>query len=619
MKEQYLVLKGKAHFYLVVPENPVEAEIGAADELAEFIYKATGAKPSLKKECEIDGTSRDPAIFIGKTKKLSETIPQFDYSVLKDDGFFIKRIENSVFIDGAARRSLLYGAYEFLERVLAIRFYAEDCFDIPFRDTVELGDLDIEETPLYRFRSIQSDITFSNARFAAMLRTSNLWAPTIKKYGGGYRDLLYQPNDHSFFDLMPPDKYFKEHPDWYNTTDQSFSLQTMLFEKGGPSQLCLTNEEMTKEACKNLIGWVQSRPDAKYFMVGQMDMNKFCECERCRASYAKNGGVSGALIIFINKLAAAVKKWQTKNAPNREIVIQTFAYQQTLPPPVKEENEKFYPVNDDVIPSDNVMIKIAIDKADFFRPIDDKDAEHNIPVDRSIKAWTALTPRLYIWDYTCNFFGFFAYYANLYQLQDNVKYYSRHGIEQILTQSSNQCGKHYQVKLKSYLLSKLLWNADVDVDKLIKDFNVCYFGADVEPLIAEVTERFQSYYKQKNFYGVLHGGADYLKGEEIDIALLTDTHALFERAIDVVNARKDDWERKEIFIKRIWSYMITPEYMLLNNYDYYYPDDEKGKIKLAESFFDKTDALGITYYRESVEPLIVDLKFRLLSQGPYKK
>lgn len=603
-----IVSNKKSDYRIVIPVQPTDTEEYAAQELALYLKQATGAELSICKENEI--AKGDRFFSIGETKLLKDSGVAVDKSTLNKEGFYIITKDKNFYLNGANQRGILYSVYDFLEKFCGIRFLTEFSTHIPHTENLSVHEMKIVEVPFLSFRSLQADNTFSNPAFSAKLRTSCVWTPhTDAKYGGGYADDLYQPNDHSFFDLMPPSKYFKDHPDWYNVADNTVYWDTSMIENGrGPSQLCLTNEGMIQEAVKNLKEWILSRPNAKYVMIGQNDMNPFCECPKCQESYRENGGKSGTLLVFINRLAKEIEEWQKTACPDRDITIQTFAYQATLKPPVKYENGVPVPFNKNVIPRKNVMIKIAIDRADFFKPLDDPRAKDGNLAFNSLKEWNALTNRLYMWDYTTNFFGFFVYFANLSVLKKNILIYKKYGIESILSQNSNQSKEHYQVQLKLYLLSKLLWNPYRDEWAIIKEFNTLHFGADVEPYIAKVTDMFEKYYKEKDFYGILHGGADYLKAENMDPQLLWDTIDVFDKAIDVVEKSDRTPEEKTETITRILSYKITPQYMLLNNYMEYYPGDDDGRRKLAKDFFRNTDRLHIKYYRESVNPEIEYIK-----------
>ena len=612
MEKPILIQGGASAYRIVIPAQPAPAERYAAEELSRYLQKSTGALLPVEEE---GGNTAGACIFLGNTAALEKSGARVPKEMLNKEGFAIAVRGGQLFLYGANLRGTLYAVYDFLERFCGIRFLTESSEYIPHVCELALPEEDILSAPAFSFRSIQGLNTFSNPAFAAKLRTSNLWTKTDEKYGGGYIDELYQPNDHSFFNLLPPSKYYKDHPDWYNTADNVFDHEAFCWVERGPSQLCLTNEEMIAQAIENLKGWVLARPHAQYFMIGQCDMNPFCECERCRESYRKNGGKSGTLLLFINRLAEAIEEWSKTACPSRAITIQTFAYQQTLKPPVRHRKGVAVPVNRKVVPRKNVMVKIAIDKADFFKPLCDPAAEHNRLPFTSLRDWHALTHRLYMWDYTTNFYGFFAYFANLRVLKENILTYKEYGIESVLSQNSNQSKEHYQGQLKFYILSKLLWDPDRDVWALVKEFNTLHFGADIEPYIAEVTDMFERYYGEKDFYGVTHGGADYLKAECIDRCLLTDAIAVFDRAIEAVKRSARGAAEQAETIKRILSYKITPQYMLLNNYDAYYPGDEAGKRAFAEEFFRNTDLLGVEYYRESENPEISYLKQKFLGRS----
>ena len=601
-EELYLVKDGVAQYQIVTPADALPVETFAANELSNFIAESTGVRLSIVSDANVAYDQNSKFVSIGKTKLLEESKLDVDYSALNEEGFFIETKGNLILMDGANERGTLYSVYDFLEKFIGIRFLTEDSTYIPELEELAVHQMKIREAPYFANRTYSSANLQQNTYFAAQCRMSDIWAITPEQYGGGYYDDAYQPNDHSVFDLMPPSVYGEEHEDWY-----CYST-TSLYE-GGYSQLCLTNEEMIQQAIINLKQWVEARPDAKNFMIGQADMNPFCNCKDCTDSYAENGGKAGTLLIFINRLADAIKEAY----PERDITIQTFAYQESLQAPVKYVDGEPVPVNKNVVPRDNVMVKIAIDKACFFHPLDDETCTSNITPYKSLQEWSSLTDRLLMWDYTTNFSDFLCYFANVGILKQNILTYGEYGVERIFTQNSCQSKEHYQGQLKCYLFSKLLWNPYRDVNALVKEFNTLHFGADVEPYIAEVQNRMDMHYKFAGYHGICNGSATYFSADKMPAKLLEDCIDILEEAIAVVNASDRTAEEKETVITRIKAFLVTPQFMLLRNYQVYYMDDLAGRTALAEDFFANMEEIGMTYWKESGDNLTENLKSSYLN------
>lgn len=49
-----------------------------------------------------------------------------------------------------------------------------------------------------------------------------------------------------------------------------------------------------------------------------------------------------------------------------------------------------------------------------------------------------------------------------------------------MTQGAPREYKYYQAHLENYIVSKLLWNPDRDVNALVEEFNAYYFGDSAE-------------------------------------------------------------------------------------------------------------------------------------------
>lgn len=63
---------------------------------------------------------------------------------------------------------------------------------------------------------------------------------------------------------------------------------------------------MTAEFIKNMQTIINNNPARRdtpgYFEIGQEDTNTFCECDRCVRVASENGGKSGVMMLFMNKI-----------------------------------------------------------------------------------------------------------------------------------------------------------------------------------------------------------------------------------------------------------------------------------------------------------------------------
>ena len=109
--------------------------------------------------------------------------------------------------------------------------------------------------------------------------------------------------------LVPPEIYFKDHPEYYALRDG----------KRLPTQLCLSNPEVVKVVIQNLRREIAQNPAAKYWSVSQNDNRQYCMCDECRALDEKEGSHSGTMMNFVNQVAEQFPDY----------MISTLAYEYT--------------------------------------------------------------------------------------------------------------------------------------------------------------------------------------------------------------------------------------------------------------------------------------------------
>ena len=95
---------------------------------------------------------------------------------------------------------------------------------------------------------------------------------------------------------------------------------------------------------------------------------------------------------------------------------------------------------------------------------------------KAMKGWAAITNNIFVWDYGINFDGYLSPFPNFHILQDNIQLFRDHHATMHHSQIAGSKGGDF-AELRAYLVAKLMWNADANVDSLMHHFLNGYYGA----------------------------------------------------------------------------------------------------------------------------------------------
>lgn len=433
-----LARDGRTAWKIVLPDAPNAVERTAARELAEHLTQVTGADfPRIaEKDAPAGGKS---LIFIGRTAKAPKKDYRFDEILIQVDG-------GNLILAGHAKRGCLYAVYSLLQDVVGVRWWTPDDTFIPKKPTLTIPDgLRVSYAPQMISREMyhrRAQPTFFSAR---MKGNGNL----TPEYGGAVRIINFV---HTFYRYLPPEKYFEQHPDWYSEIKGKRAHDH--------AQLCLTNKEMTAELIRNVFDTLRKNPDARMIDVSQNDWLGFCTCAKCKALDDAEESHAGTLVTFLNKVAAAVEK----EFP--EVLVESLAYQYTRKPPKT------------LRPRHNVLIRLCTIECSYIQPL---DGPQNVKFAADITGWSKLAKYLYIWDYTTNYNDYLGPHPNLRVLAPNVRYFVDHGAIGLFCEGE---GDDF-CELKNWLLLRLMWQPQLDAERLIDEFLSGYYGPAVAPLLKQ--------------------------------------------------------------------------------------------------------------------------------------
>ncbi|MCB9208903.1 MAG: DUF4838 domain-containing protein [Ignavibacteriales bacterium] len=500
-----LVENNKSNYKIIIPANATEIEQRSADELKKYLAEISNAEIEIVSDSEEESEFE---ISIGNTNRLNDL--GVNVNNLEEDGYSIKTKNNKIFILGGNVKGTLYGVYTFLDNFLNVKMYAPGVYDVPKQSDVIIPKIDLTEIPIIKYRELH----------IPSARLSQEFCDWHKIHHPSVREREYGSFVHTFQHLIPPEKYFDKHPEYFSEINGI---------RIPDQQLCLSNPEVYDVVLENLKKQMEEKPEAIVWDVSQNDNFGNCMCESCAKADSIYQSPSGLMIEFVNKIA--------REFP--ENTISTLAYQYTRKAPVG------------IKPEPNVMVVLCTIECDRSKPIADNQ---NDLFNRDIKEWSALTDNIKIWDYVVQFSCYTNPFPNFHVLQPNIKLFVDHGVKSLFEQGSGNSWSDMH-ELKAYVLAKLMWNPNADVNKIINEFIYGYYGKAAQYII-QYFEIRQSAVQNSNDGLIIYGYPRTGINSYLTPALLMEYTQIFDKAEQSVI---DDPK----YLERVRAARIPLEYAIL--------------------------------------------------------
>lgn len=413
-----LTNKGNSDYKIVIATDASAEEIQAATIFQRFFREVTTVELPIEKW---QSKPAFPYISIGHTSWAKSSNPE--------QAFIIQAIDGNLSITGGSRKGVIYGVYTFIEDILSCRKWnANEPAVCPRMQTLTIDpDLLILSKPAFEYREayFPAEADDEYLDWHKMHRLDDLWG----MWG------------HTFNQLVPAKKYFRDHPEYF-----SFYMG-----ERRPLQLCLTNKQVIRISIDAIREKIKEHPDAIYWSISANDDAGTCECDHCSKINQREGGDQGTLIQFVNTIAKAF--------PDR--IFTTLAYGATARAPLH------------IKPRSNVYIFLS--SIDAYRTHELENEKSAAAFNRNLKEWEKISSHIFIWDYYTQFTNYLAPFPIIPTLQPNLNYFKQHQVSGVFAQGS---GYDYSnlAELKQYILAKLLWSPELDVEKLTDEFLSGYYG-----------------------------------------------------------------------------------------------------------------------------------------------
>lgn len=487
-QEVTLIENGKSKSRIIIPVKATAMEIKASGVLQAYLFKISGAKVKIRTD---KGRAKSGDILIGRVKR--PEVGDIAMDKLEKDGFILQTAGNQLVIAGGTEKGVLYGVYTFLEDYLGCRKYSSESTLVPMHKTIVLNSINDLQVPVFTFREVYYRDVYDEEYMDWHKLDCHGEIGTSREWGFWC---------HSFSGLLSPKEYFETHPEYFS------------FYKGKrhpEGQLCLTNPEVLNIVTANLRKEIEKNPEPLYWSVSQNDNTSYCRCPECTALDQAAGTSMGTLLPFINKVA--------EQFPDK--IISTLAYQYTRKPPVN------------LLPAKNVNIMLCNIESPRHVTIEKGDSAFC----RDLEGWGKLTDNIILWDYVIQFSNLLAPFPNLRTLQPNVQYFRDNRVTAIFEQANRETGGEF-AELKAYLMAKLLWNPDVNIKEVTKDFLSGYYG-NASEIIGEYISQSHNAMEKSGAKLNIFGKPSQAKETFLSAELITAYNKLFDRAEQAVISDPD--------------------------------------------------------------------------------
>jgi len=496
---------------VVLPDAGKVADF-AAKELRHFLGLATKADFPIADSIPAEGT----VILLGDTAESRQR--GMDVSKLKRDGVRLLRRNRFVMIAGRdgkdynienyanhvkepphrgrgwrsreikPEHGTLFAVYEFLERIVGIRWYypGELGTSIPARNTLSVGALDLTDAPRMVVRhmpgfgdwSIPGHTTWRMTDYSDMGVTrpeSTRWALRCRLSG------LFRPVNHLPLTLKFYYRYRKTNPEYFalkedGTRDIYWGKDT---HKGS---LCYSNPDVIEQISEDAIAyfsgrkatelenapwnarWDSDRMQDIYFSLLPGDNYKGCHCERCQSLVDRDspyGEYSPVVWNYVRRVAENVYR----RFPDKRLTMLAYSHFRQVPKEMKQ------------LPPNLLIGATAVHLGNSS----DNSVMERVFAD--MRKWSDYTESpLFLWSYHIDR----PQYDGIPQprLWSAGRFYNELrdlNVDGIFLETLVSQG--FQAHLDVYLNLRMMWDPGLDADKLIREYARRMYGAAANDVV----------------------------------------------------------------------------------------------------------------------------------------
>ena len=562
---------GRSEYVIVIGAEASASTRYAADELQKFLKESSGATLPIVSDAE---PAREREILVGASARLKALGQAIDFGKLGDEGYVIRTVGPRLVIAGSAVRGTLYGVYGFLDEQMGCRWFTPKISRIPKRERVAVGPLDATRSAALAYREVMLwDCWEADWLARNRVNTTKL----LDARHGGAMQFVPGYYVHTFKGLVPPEKYYEGHPEYYSEVDGK------RLREGG--QLCATNDEVARIVTERVRELLRGHPEARVISVSQNDANKnYCRCARCAALDEQEGTHAAQVLCLVNRVAEGIEK----EFPDRAVETLAYEWSRQAPKSLK--------------PRDNVIVRLSTIRCSFSEPIERSRGGANAAFREDLEAWAKVCKRLWIWDYTTYFSYYLLPWPNYRVIDDNLRYFEKNNVRGVVEESDYQSPGSDMAGLKGYLCARFLWDAELDEDRTIDEYLEGVYGP-AAPHIRAYLDLLAEKVAKDGVALPIYGSRT---PPYLTLEVLREADGLWEKAAAAVADQPD-------VARRVALARLGLDYAFIEHYRFkpgemvqYEGDPRRGKVTGIDAgyaarirrFLETSKGSGITHIRE---------------------
>ena len=618
-KSYVLADGGKSEYKILISANASVVEGTASRELQKYLNKIAGVTLPIVTDNVVKVSVYEKYISIGETALKQKA--KIDNQDMNIDGYVLKTVGETLFIVGQQGAGTLFGVYGFLDDYLGVKFLTADYEYVPTTQKIEINSIDDREIPDISNRTSFADTTECDKFFNAKLRSKAYRLGDCIELGGKYGD-LHKLGVHSLGTFINIAENIGAHPEWWTNPNDTSDRNVPCFSNGvniETGRLIDEKEDEVEtyleaviEKFKTLI--LKTNNPIEYYVLGQPDSQKLCDCNKCKEQLVTvDGNRSAQFMIWANAVAWEIEEWinenyqtderLTVNGVKKQVNFLRVAYQWSVIAPVKKDaSGNYVPINDLCKPRSNMGVYFIPITGCFMHGLFDDNCDTNKnTVGLYFKQWMSICNTFAVFDYCEDYHNYLNWFPNLSSFANNLRIYVEAGVTgYILEGGLGGSGAFYQQNLMSWVGTKLMWDSSLNMMDLVSEFNKYYFGEEAGKIVDEFVVYMQanseaySALKKKcvNPYG------SFTSKEALNEIYLARCYDYIERIENVYeNSNLSDKEKEEYY-KHLEKLSIQVDYMKYVNYDSVSFVDEQTKYDFMTAFFDKCERVGVLEFTE---------------------
>ena len=342
---------------------------------------------------------------------------------------------------------------------------------------------------------------------------------------------------------------------------------------------------MIAELVKNARETLRADPTVSFLDVSQNDWDGWCQCEKCRAADEEDGSHIGSILRAVNKVAEALED----EFP--DLLVETLAYKYSRTPPAVTKPRK------------NVLIRLCSIECSFAEPI---DSEVNKSFRDDLLAWSAVADNLFVWDYATDFGLYLLPFPNYRVLAPNLRTFAQNHVVGVFEQGDYHSPTGDFVELRNWVVSKLMWNPDLDPKALRDDFVSNYYAPELVPIYRDYFDVLSDAVERSGVHLDIYrmDVRDWLGLDDLNRAT-----RLQNQALEIAEKlERENPETRKGLVDKVERGRIPIELVWLQEYKRFRAEaQERGveflgpadPLKAAQEFVAKLDKYGFTRHREA--------------------